>query len=118
MRCRLTNSIGLFALLLAGCGGSAPPPKEPGEAHLADSETDVDQPELAQGGKNQRAGHDKSGASGEKGAAAQPKFTEDMTVSQAIDAVPPGSARVNIDPETLAIPLQNPALYEPCKLPP
>ena len=50
-----------------------------------------------------------------KPAAAEPAFTEGMSVADAIKAVPQGSERANIDQETLAIPIQNPDVYEPCK---
>jgi hypothetical protein len=42
-------------------------------------------------------------------------FTEGMSVADAIKAVPQGAERANIDQETLAIPIQNPDVYEPCK---
>lgn len=50
-----------------------------------------------------------------KPAVADPVFTEGMSVADAIKAVPQGSERANIDQETLAIPIQNPDVYEPCK---
>jgi hypothetical protein len=45
----------------------------------------------------------------------EPQFAENSSVDQAIKAVPPGAETRNIDPETLGKPLQNVALYEPCK---
>jgi hypothetical protein len=50
-----------------------------------------------------------------KPAVAEPVFTEGMSVADAIKAVPQGAERSNIDQETLAIPIQNPDVYEPCK---
>jgi hypothetical protein len=50
-----------------------------------------------------------------KPAVAEPTFTEGMSVADAIKAVPQGSERANIDQETLAMPIQNPDVYEPCK---
>ena len=50
-----------------------------------------------------------------KPAVAEPAFTDGMSVADAIKAVPQGSERANIDQETLAIPIQNPDVYEPCK---
>jgi hypothetical protein len=44
-----------------------------------------------------------------------PTFPENASVDDAIKAVPQGIERRNIDPETLAKPLQDLALYEPCK---
>ena len=50
-----------------------------------------------------------------KPAAPEPVFTDGMSVADAIKAVPQGAERANIDQETLAIPIQNPDVYEPCK---
>lgn len=38
-----------------------------------------------------------------------------MSVADAIKAVPQGSERANIDQETLSMPIQDTAIYEPCK---
>jgi hypothetical protein len=48
--------------------------------------------------------------------AGEPRFTEDMSVSEAQAAVPPDADRLNIEPEVLATPLQDTELYEPCKI--
>ena len=50
-----------------------------------------------------------------KPAAPEPQFTDGMSVADAIKAVPQGSERANIDQETLSRPIQDFALYEPCK---
>jgi hypothetical protein len=50
-----------------------------------------------------------------KPAAAEPQFTDGMSIADAIKAVPVGSERANIDQETLSKPIQEFALYEPCK---
>lgn len=50
-----------------------------------------------------------------KPAVAEPQFTDDMSVADAIKAVPQGSERANIDQETLSMPIQDTAIYEPCK---
>jgi hypothetical protein len=50
-----------------------------------------------------------------KPAVAEPVFTDGMSVADAIKAVPQGAERSNIDQETLAIPIQNTDVYEPCK---
>jgi hypothetical protein len=47
--------------------------------------------------------------------AAEPVFSEGMSVEEAIRAVPPGAERRNIDQETLGKPLQDLSLYESCK---
>ena len=46
---------------------------------------------------------------------AEPAFTDGMSVAEAIKAVPQGAERANIDNETLGKPLQDFAVYEPCK---
>jgi len=50
--------------------------------------------------------------------AAEPTFTEGMSVNDAINAVPQGYERVNIEQEALDAPLLNPDFYKPCKLAP
>jgi hypothetical protein len=42
-------------------------------------------------------------------------FTDGMSVAEAVKAVPQGMERANIDQETLSKPIQDFALYEPCK---
>jgi len=44
-----------------------------------------------------------------------PTFKENGSVKEAIDAVPQGTQRLNIDQEALGRPLSDVALYEPCK---
>jgi len=48
--------------------------------------------------------------------APEPKFPENATVSEAIAAIHRGGQRANMEQEVLGEPLQNPALYEPCKV--
>ena len=50
-----------------------------------------------------------------KPVAAEPQFTDGMSVAEAILAVPQGAERANIDQETLSKPIQDFAIYEPCK---
>jgi hypothetical protein len=44
-----------------------------------------------------------------------PQFKENGSVLDAINAVPQGTPRLNIEQEELGRPLNNPELYEPCK---
>jgi hypothetical protein len=44
-----------------------------------------------------------------------PQFKENGSVLDAINAVPQGTPRLNIEQEALGRPLNNPELYEPCK---
>ena len=41
-----------------------------------------------------------------------------MSVNDAINAVPQGSARVHVDPDALGKPLMDASVYKPCKLRP
>jgi hypothetical protein len=50
-----------------------------------------------------------------KPAVPEPQFTDGMSVADAIKAVPQGAERANIDQETLSKPIQDFAVYEPCK---
>ena len=45
----------------------------------------------------------------------EPTFTDDMSVEQAIRAIPQSAERLNVDQETLSKPLQDESLYAPCK---
>lgn len=44
-----------------------------------------------------------------------PEFKENGSVLDAINAVPQGTPRLNIEQEALGLPLNHPELYEPCK---
>jgi hypothetical protein len=52
------------------------------------------------------------------GAAAEPSFKEGMSVNDAINAIPQGLERVNIDQEDLNRPLMDTDFYKSCKLSP
>ena len=52
------------------------------------------------------------------GANAEPSFKDGMSVNDAINAVPQGLPRVNIDQEDLNTPLLEPDFYKQCKLSP
>lgn len=130
----------IVTTLLVGCGSSCPrtaddesnasseaasaEPKP--ESHSEASEetertekADKDEREEREEGQSatSSASASSSSASSEsqKGTSGEPQFPEHASVAQAIAAVPVGTERANIDPETLATPLQDPSLYEPCK---
>jgi hypothetical protein len=48
--------------------------------------------------------------------AAEPAFTPDMSVDQAQAAVPVGTERQNIEQEALGRPLQEPGVFDACKI--
>jgi hypothetical protein len=99
------------ALVFLACGGSQPPasnaaaetpaveaPAEPAPSPASEEEAAEAKPEAP-----------------EKAEPKDPEFKENGSVDEAIAAVPVASDRLNIDQETLGKPLQDPALYEPCK---
>ena len=112
------SAMAASVILLGACAGSTPEAESadeygyteesPEEEEEADEgKTDVDQEELGEEGESS----DKESAD-----VPEPQFTPGMSVNEAINAVPQGIPRVNIDPETLSGPLKDPALYQPCKL--
>lgn len=68
------------------------------------------------GGVQSDAGSASSDAGSSPNAEVQPKFTPGMSVDDAINAVPMGSDRVDVDQETLGKPLENMKVYKPCKI--
>lgn len=116
-------SILLVSAWFLGCGGSAPP--EAKEPHpLEEERTFMDQAE----GEPERRGPTradlreqeeerkrKEREAKEKQQAPKPEFTENMSVDEAIKAVPPETERYNLDQETIAEPLRDMKVYEPCK---
>jgi hypothetical protein len=111
--------------LVLSCGGAEPPP-----AHSADRAPDGRDPSAGERDASS-PGSESSGApeatpSAEAPAPAAtvdtkpadapaPAFKENGSVKEAIDAVPQGAQRLNIDQEALGRPLGNVELYEPCK---
>jgi hypothetical protein len=103
------------ALVFLACGGSQPqasdaaaePPAvdAPAETTKAGAETPEEDGSPAESKTETPA----------KAEPKDPEFKENGSVDEAIAAVPVASDRLNIDQETLGKPLQDPALYEPCK---
>jgi len=112
------NQLVLVGLVLVtACGGSAPPPEEPETTAAVDSPDDVEQ--TAAGEK--ASSSDGAPSAAEHGddqpaAAPAPEFKPGMSVTEAINAVPPGVERANIEQEALSRPLMEATVYEPCKL--
>jgi hypothetical protein len=96
-------------LLVAACGGSTPPAADPSTAEPA---TETTPPPPAPSADEQAP---KPEAESKPAPATEPVFTDDMTVEQAIKAIPQDAERVNVDQETLSKPLQEESLYAPCK---
>jgi len=104
-------------VLLTACGGSEPPPKQADDnASLEDSPDDVEQTAAGEKASGSEGERDPSDPGSEPAAAPDPEFKPGMSVEEAINAVPPGMERANIEQEALAKPLMDPKVYEPCKL--
>jgi hypothetical protein len=101
-------------LLLVACGGSAAPAEAPVAEPAAPDIPAAEAPEAPKADASE-ATEPKPEPKPEKAPAAEPVFTDGMSVAEAIKAVPQGMERANIDQETLSKPIQDFALYEPCK---
>ena len=103
--------------LAVACGGSNEPPEtvEPVSDVSADDVEQTASSDSPSGPNTDRLDETQQKPAA-KPTAADPTFKEGGSVNEAIKAVPQGSDRVNIDQEALSKPLQDPALYEPCKM--
>lgn len=107
------------AALAVACGGSTTPPEQ-AEAPAGDDVSPDDIEQTASGPAAPPATDRLDETEGEskpaeKPAAPEPVFKEGGSVDEAIQAVPQGAERVNLDQEALGKPLQDMELYEPCK---
>lgn len=125
----------VVSLLTVGCGGSQPEAEDASNVASDDSKkSDGDEGDKSGSAKGSDEGTDssggddskkngddkkdddsKKGSDDKKDDAAGPNFPENASVAQAIAAIPKGTQRSNIDPETLGEPLNKPEVYEPCK---
>ncbi len=125
--------VGLVASItvVAACSGGPPaskPAESPTSASVAPSEDDKslpageDVPREGNPSKTTPSSSDTTDPApppqSAKTEVADPEFRAGMSVNEAINAVPTGTERVNIDQETLEAPIVRPELYEPCKLTP
>jgi hypothetical protein len=105
-------SFAALALSGAACGGGKPPAEDPSasttpvmpEKQVAPPPTEDAEPKP-----------DAESAPPKKEEVPEPNFTQDMSVEEAIKAIPAASERLNVDQETLSKPLTEESLYEPCK---
>jgi hypothetical protein len=103
-----------LALSLAACGGSKPPAEDPSTAAPAGDSAAA--PTAATPPSDDSAPKpDAESPPPKKEDAPEPTFTPDMSVEDAIKAIPQGTERLNVDQETLSKPLQEESLYAPCK---
>jgi hypothetical protein len=108
-RMRELVAFSVLGIFLVACGGSEPAPQAP----VVESTPPVEAPPPPPAEPAAEA--PKEEPKPDKPAAPEPQFTDGMSVADAIKAVPVGAERSNIDQETLGKPLQDFALYEPCK---
>jgi hypothetical protein len=104
----------VLGLFLSACGGSKPPAEDPSSvAPAATSETPPASP--APSSDDAAAKPAADSAPPKKDDVPEPTFTPDMTVEEAIKAIPQGTERLNVDQETLSKPLEDGAVFESCK---
>ena len=106
------SALGLFLL---ACGGSEPPAQAPDTEVVAPPAEAAPPPPPPVSAEPEADAAPKEEPKPEKPAAPEPQFTDGMSVAEAVKAVPQGAERANIDNETLGKPLQDFAVYEPCK---
>lgn len=106
-------------LSTAGCASSSPPaasPESSGEASGDEpqpSEPVAPPPEPEPSESTESEAPPASGST-----VAEPNFQPGMSVLDAVNAVPRGTDRVEIEQEVLVAPLQQQELYQPCSLKP
>ena len=117
---RFEHLLGVVGIsVCVACGGSGKDAESPTDEYgmgIDDEEDDydeVDQPSIPSDGSASRDADEEEEA---KKPPPEPEFTEGMSVNEAMNAVPPGIERLNIDQEILGRPLADPKTYEPCKL--
>ncbi len=105
-------------ILASACGGSEHPAAAPSTGEEAAPSSTAEGSPAPSASANE-ASPKPSDAAEPAPAAKQevptPAFKENGSVRDAVNAVPQGTPRLNIEQEALARPLNNPDLYEPCK---
>ncbi len=103
-----------LATLLIACGGTTPAAESP-EAEPSPEATEAAPPPPPPPPAESTATDEPPSEPAPAASTPEPTFPENASVDDAIKAVPQGVERRNIDPETLAKPLQDLSLYESCK---
>jgi len=101
--------------LFTACGSSLPDAEEPDEDFAAEDDNTPGMPTSHEDEQPRAKADEEDGEKKKKSEAGPPEFKEGMSVDEAINAVPQGTARVTIEPDELAVPLKDPKVYEPCK---
>ena len=104
----------VFGLILcfAACGGNQPPAEDASDVRPPPA---AEPPPAPTPKPDPEANADEPSAKPKKEEAPEPIFTPEMSVDEAIKAIPQSAERVNVDQETLSKPLQEESLYQPCK---
>lgn len=109
-------SVAFCISMAMGCGGAT----QAAEAPDAESETASERTPSDESSDSDAENGDSDAAASEKkepsAAPVEPAFTPDMSVEQAQAAVPVGTERQNIEQEALGRPLQEPGVFDSCKL--
>lgn len=118
MRGGLLLGCAFWCSILPACGGSEPSaaaPTESGASSAEDSPGAQSPPEPDKPASD-KAESDKPAETGSKKAEVPtPEFKANGSVLEAINAVPQGTPRLNVEQEALALPLNKVEIYEPCK---
>ena len=117
MRGGLLIGCALCWLALPACGGSQPdaaaPPESASSAEESPKTQDPPEPDQSESDKPDSAKPAEGGA--KKAEVPTPEFKANGSVLEAINAVPQGTPRLNVEQEALAAPLNKVEIYEPCK---
>lgn len=111
----------LCSLVLAGCGGSAPEPKDATDEAAPKTES-KEEPKAESSDEGdttpttEKKEESEDSKKSEATSGSDPTFPEGASVDQAMAAVPKGTARANIDQDRLAEPLQQQSVFAPCKV--
>jgi len=116
MRGGLLIGCALCWLALPACGGSQPdaaaPPESASSAEESPKTQAPPEPDQAEADKPDS---DKPAEGAKKAEVPTPEFKANGSVLEAINAVPQGTPRLNVEQEALAAPLNKVEIYEPCK---
>lgn len=110
--------VGCFAIFFAACGGTPTPAASPEPAPsepIAEPKAEPSVEPKGDDGNGEGKGEGEGEGKG-KPPAGEPSFKEGSSVDEAINAVPQGTPRVNVEQDHLAKPLMDENLYKPCKL--
>jgi hypothetical protein len=105
---RRLAALSVWCVFVLACGGSQPPAEAPQPEPLPAEPAPAAQPPAEPEAPKEEP-------KAEKPPVIEPQFVDGMSVADAIKAVPVGAERANIDQETLSKPIQDFAVYEPCK---